>query len=117
MFLVYDDNTSNKQWLYFVKPCETKCINSNDISFLAANHFTFCYDKSDKNKKCHFHSTEYDCKVMNSIPVYRAMHRRDFMPDVLNLLDDYNSIFTKHTDDKPYLIKLIEYPWHQEVIL
>jgi hypothetical protein len=110
IFLVYDDNSSNKQWLYFVFPTLVKCLPGTQ-SFLSANHFTFCYDKSDKKKPCHFHSTYYLCVDKLYEIDYTSYHVKDFIPDSLLLPNDYNKIFTKHSKVKDFLIRLIEHPW------
>ena len=114
IFLVYDHNKSNKQWLYLVYPTITKCTNSDTLSFLAANHFSFCYDKSDKKKQCHFHSTEYLCNIKYDTPFYWDQHTNDYMPDKLHLPNDTNNIFKKHPFNKEFLINFIAHPWHYD---
>ncbi len=46
IYIIYGDNKSAKQWLYLVKPRVVTCQDDASESFLAANHFSFCYDKS-----------------------------------------------------------------------
>lgn len=57
LFLVYDDNASGNKFLYFVYPTRTECRTP----FIAANHYTFCENKTDKKHPCHFHRTLYAC--------------------------------------------------------
>ncbi len=103
LFLVYDDNKNTKQNLFFVFP------KQKTTQFLAADHFTFLHDTSDKKKPCHFHSTRY---VYDS-DRYFAGHFRDFMPDELVLPQDSSNIFLKHTQEKDFLLDLISLPWNQ----
>ena len=98
-------------------PTTIKCTIHDDEailsnhSFLSANHFTFCHDKSDKKKACHFHSTDYRCFDTNGKITYFTAHFKDFIPDSLSLPQDYNKIFTNHQHRKELLTRIIEYPW------
>ena len=108
VFLVYDDNNSDKKWLYFVTPR----VRPN---FIAADHFTFCHDKSDKKNACHFHSTQYAETFIENKVRYYTTHIKDFMPDKLDLPEEINNVFTNHETSKPFLVKTIKYPWSQQV--
>lgn len=105
IYLAYDDNKSNKQWMYFIFP------NINKNGFIAANHFTFCYDKSDKKKPCHFHSTYYTNLERQNNTLYKCDHEKDFMSDTLKLPQQEGDIFKKHKDYKSFLLETIKYPW------
>jgi hypothetical protein len=76
-----------------------------------ADHFSFCIDKSDKKKPCHFHSTGYSCMKIAQDIEYVSAHKKDFMPDKLNLPQDDTGIFKKHIASKDTLLKIIKYPW------
>lgn len=112
LYLVYDDNRNKKQSLYFVFPTEKIAENT---TFLAADHFTFVLDKSDKKKPCHFHSTLYMYDKTSNIMEgeFLARHRKDFMADNIRLPEDIGTIFQKHQKTKSFLIDLITFPWKQ----
>jgi len=117
IYLVYDDNANDKQWLYFVCPKRETCKDS-DNSFLAANHYTFCYDKGDKTKPCHFHSTMYNClfqQISNSL-VYKCDHTNDFIPDKITIPIDESLILKKHSHVRKLIVKTMMYPYSQEHI-
>jgi hypothetical protein len=103
LYLVYDDNASGKQWLYFVYP-----TTKNAITF--GNHLSFCYDKTDKNKPCHFHSTTYDCQGPNDF-TYRNV--KDYFPDKLQLPNDDRNIIKHpfHTQQRTFILDLMKCPW------
>lgn len=107
LFLVYDDNKNNKQSLYFVFPKEKEV--SQGTKFLAADHYTFLNDSSDKRRPCHFHATRY---VYDSGQFF-AGHFKDFMSNKLVLPRDEADIFKKHQREKPFLLKLISLQWNQ----
>lgn len=107
LYLAYDDNKNKKQNLYFVFPKEKRV--SDTTNFLAADHFTFLMDTSDKIKPCHFHTTRY----MYDTGMFFTGHVKDFMPDKLNFPDNIPDIFKKHQNEKPFLLELISFPWKQ----
>jgi hypothetical protein len=93
------------QWLFFVYPLVKQCQ-------LFADHFSFCIDKSDKKKPCHFHSTTYNCiKVLGGDMKDAVFHTNDFMPDKLKLPTNEGTIFRKHNAAKETLLDIIKYPW------
>lgn len=105
LYLVYDDNSNRKQWLYFVNP-----TNKEGTTF--ANHMSFCFDKSDKNKACHFHSTKYDC---NGIDDYTYRHVKDYFSDKLELPGDEVDILKQpfHRQQRTFILDLMKLPWLQ----
>ena len=110
LFVVYDDNSSNKQWLYFVYPVTKDCGQNNSITF--ANHMSFCYDKSDTNKSCHFHSTVYDCQGVDD---YTYRHIKDYFANKLQLPNDEESILKHpyHRSQRNFIIEIMKLPWKQ----
>jgi hypothetical protein len=107
LYLVYDDNSNNKENLYFVFPKEKRFTETTN--FWAADHFTFLMDVSDKRKPCHFHTTRY----LYDSGLFLTVHVKDFMPDKLFLPDNISDIFKKHQNEKNFLIELISFPWKQ----
>lgn len=110
LYTLMDGEDSKKKWLFFVYPTVKQCTDTNEKE-LFAEHFSFCIDKSDKKKPCHFHSTAYSCiKIAGDIR-YISTHNNDFMPDKLMFpLDDPN-VFKKHVAAKDTLLNIIKYPW------
>jgi hypothetical protein len=109
IFTIIDDNKSMKNNLFFLFPT-SKLYKSQNI-FLA-NHFTFCYDKSDPNKACHFHTTEYNCKNNTR---FLTEHIKDFFSDKL-IIPKYGDIpniikRTPHLHYKPFILDLLRLPW------
>lgn len=100
LYLVYDDNKSEKQWLYFVSPRIKEGITLPD-------HFTFCYDKSDVKNPCHFHSTTYDINTIENDTSFR--HVKDYFPDKL---ETYDNIIKNplHRSKRDFIIQLMDYP-------
>ena len=115
LYVVRDDNTSKKQWLYFVFPLIKKC--EKDVTF--ADHFTFCVDKTDKKKPCHFHSTIYNCITDENTQYTRYIysHIKDYFKDEIDIPKKGNvdSIIIKdvHQAYKPALLQLMRKPWNQ----
>lgn len=112
VYLLYATKPDPKQWLYFVTPKKIQCLNSDQTEVMA-NHLSFCYDKSDKNKACHFHNTEYYCLKKGNNIEYRYDHHNDFFPDKLESLDNIiKNAANAHIRD--FTIDLIQYPGKQK---
>jgi len=115
LFVVFDDNSSKKEWLYFVYPIIKKCETTKEILF--ADHFTFCIDSSDKLKPCHFHSTTYNCSQIVDYTNYTYQHEKDYLsneidiPRTGNVDTIINNIF--HRGYKSVLLDIIRYPWNK----
>ena len=106
LYVVYDDDKNNKKHLYFVFPTWKLAERQK---YLAADHFTFCHDKSDKKMSCHFHSTIYT--YLQELKRYETAHLRDYMKMELTLPRDESSIFNNHENYKQLLLNVIKYPW------
>jgi hypothetical protein len=114
LYILADNETSDKQWLYLVFPTHKTCINGSKALF--ADHFTFCIDASDQKKPCHFHSTFYACDNPAGDSMYTSICNNDYMPDKLLLPRDEPSIFKKHAYAKDTLLEFIKHPWNQQQI-
>ena len=70
---------------------------------------TFCYDKSDKKKPCHFHSTEYYCIKRKTAIEYNYNHHKDFFPDKL---DSFDNIITNpsNQDLRDFILQIMKHP-------
>lgn len=115
LYTVMDDNINKQQWMYFVYPMIKKCDNSKtEVNF--ADHFTFCYNKSDKKKSCHFHNTFYNCVYNLQKYTYTSVHRKDHFPDTLEI--DIKTSHSNSDKGKTFLIKdtdIITKPAHEAV--
>ena len=111
LYTAFDDKKSDKRWLFFVSPSLVKCTD-NDHAFLAANHYTFCLDQSDKDKECHFHSTKYYCMLNDEVISYKTNHEKDFFSDKLLLPSDETKILKHHYGaTKDSIVKLMKFPY------
>lgn len=112
VYLVYPDKNDVKKWLYFVTPSYVQC-DGTQYKELLANHLTFCHDKSDKKKSCHFHSTHYHCTTLpNNTIEFNYLHRKDFFPDKLTsfdgILKDNRNIIMQD-----FIFDVMKYPYEQ----
>jgi hypothetical protein len=110
LYTLIDAGESKKRWLFFVYPLVKQCTDAEQKE-LFADHFSFCIDKSDQKKPCHFHSTTYDCIRVAGDTKHKVAHTNDFMPDKLKLPANEGNIFKQHVAAKGTLLDLIKYPW------
>ena len=102
LYIAFDE-----RWLYFVSPGMVKCTD-NDHAFLAANHYTFCLDQSDKDKSCHFHSTKYYWMLNDEVISYKTNHEKEFLDETKILKHHYGAT-------KDSILNLMKYPYLQNI--
>jgi hypothetical protein len=108
LYIAYDDNLSDKKWLYFIHPKHDIC-EGNDTLF--ADHLSFVIDSTDKIKPCHFHTTKYYCVSGFTKWEYKTDHVKDHIPDKLNLNDDFTELFKKNSGLKNLIENIMKFPW------
>jgi hypothetical protein len=113
VYIILDDNKSNRKWLYIVIPTE-KIYNSKPIIF--ADHYTFCIEATDTKNPIHFHSTTY----FTEHDLFTA-HVRDYFPDNIKnfpKIDYPDKPITKqiHQQNKPMIIDIMRKPWIQNIV-
>jgi hypothetical protein len=109
LYTIMDNSSSNRKWMFFVFPTEKDGI-------MFADHYSFCYDKSDHKKPVHFHITMYGKDMMLDPNRYIDRKLNDFMPDDIDMSRKGNVeeiLKVCPAIDKQVVLDLMRRPWHR----
>ena len=106
LYTLVEENPGSKRYVFFVFPT----IDAT-TKIPIANHFTFCFDKSDKKKSCHFHTTFY---IYFPNGRWNDTSFKDFFPDKLTLpVSGIDVPIIRNAENIPYkepILDLMRYP-------
>ena len=111
------DLKSPIRWIFFVHP-EEKSVGTH--TGLYADHYSFCYQKSDLKKPIHFHSTIYIPQIIDDRLIHYSGHNNDYFGDNIDIPrnGDVKEIIKNniHQPKKQLLLDIIRRPWNDGIV-